>query len=230
MAPLKLTEPLEGCPTIENVMLSPSGSDPLNLKVTAEPSEFADVLITVGGLFTFPVIVIVILAILLTLFSESYTLYEKLSTPFVLSLGVPGVVPSKTNETNGKISDLQRCKEENEILYQVKYDMSKDLDNCTNYIQYLSDSKDKAESIQNEFSDYLEETNTKLGNCQIMLDLRSNEVEEHRFYANAYENLYEETNKMEERKPNPMSTSQLLSMVVCTILLIVYVTLVTWVL
>ncbi|GIS36540.1 MAG: hypothetical protein Ct9H90mP7_5480 [Candidatus Neomarinimicrobiota bacterium] len=35
---------------------------------------------------------------------------------------------------------------------------------------------------------------------------------------------------MEERKPNPMSTSQLLSMVVCTILLIVYVTLVTWVL
>ena len=35
---------------------------------------------------------------------------------------------------------------------------------------------------------------------------------------------------MEEKKQSPMSTSQLLSMVICTILLIVYVTLVTWVL
>ena len=88
MLPLKLTEPLEGCPTIENVMLSPSGSDPVKVTVIAEPSEVADMLSTVGGLFTLPVIVIVMLAILLTLFSESYTLYEKLSTPFVLSFGV----------------------------------------------------------------------------------------------------------------------------------------------
>ena len=69
-------------------MLSPSGSDPVKVIVIAEPSEVADTLLTVGGLFTFPVIVIVMLAILLTLFYESYTLYEKLSTPFVLSLGV----------------------------------------------------------------------------------------------------------------------------------------------
>ena len=70
-------------------MLSPSGSDPVKVIVIAEPSiEVADMLSTVGGLFTFPVIVIVILATSLTLFSESYTLYEKLSTPFVLSLGV----------------------------------------------------------------------------------------------------------------------------------------------
>ena len=116
---------------------------------------------------------------------------------FVLSLGVPGVVPSKTNETNSKISELQRCKEENEILYQEKYDMSNNLDNCTNYIQYLKDSKDIAESIQNAFYDNLEETSTKLSNCKNMLDLKANEVEEHRFYANAYENLYEETNEKE---------------------------------
>ena len=69
-------------------MLSPSGSDPVKVTVIAEPSDVADMLSTVGGLFTLPVIVIVMLAILLTLFSESYTLYEKLSTPFVLSLGV----------------------------------------------------------------------------------------------------------------------------------------------
>ena len=88
MLPLKLTEPLEGCPTIENVMLSPSGSDPVKVTVIAEPSEVADILSTVGGLFTFPVIVIVMLATSLTPFPESYTLYEKLSTPFVLSFGV----------------------------------------------------------------------------------------------------------------------------------------------
>ena len=135
---------------------------------------------------------------------------------FVLSFSAPGVVPSKTNETISNISSLERCKEENQILYQVKYDMSKDLDNCTNYIQYLSDSKDKAESIQNEFSDYLEETSTKLSNCisekencKIMLDLRSNEVEEHRFYANAYENLYEETNKKELQVSKSLNKTRL---------------------
>ena len=135
---------------------------------------------------------------------------------FVLSLGVPGVVPSKTNETNSKISDLQRCKEENQILYQVKYDMSKDLDNCTNFIQYLTDSKDKAESIQNAFSDYLEETSIKLSNCNLerqncenMLDLKANEVEEHRFYANAYENLYEETNEKELQVSKSLNQTRL---------------------
>jgi len=35
---------------------------------------------------------------------------------------------------------------------------------------------------------------------------------------------------MNNEKSNPISTSQLLSMIICTILLIVYVTLVTWVL
>ncbi len=35
---------------------------------------------------------------------------------------------------------------------------------------------------------------------------------------------------MENEKQSPLSASQLLSMVICTILLIIYVTLVTWVL
>jgi len=35
---------------------------------------------------------------------------------------------------------------------------------------------------------------------------------------------------MKDEKQSPISTSQLLSMIVCTILLIIYVTLVTWVL
>jgi len=35
---------------------------------------------------------------------------------------------------------------------------------------------------------------------------------------------------MKDEKQSPISTSQLLSMIACTILLIVYVTLVTWVL
>jgi len=35
---------------------------------------------------------------------------------------------------------------------------------------------------------------------------------------------------MEEKKQNPLTTSQLLSMIICTILLVIYVTLVTWVL
>jgi len=35
---------------------------------------------------------------------------------------------------------------------------------------------------------------------------------------------------MDKEKLNPISASQLLSMIICTILLLVYVTLVTWVL
>ena len=69
--PLKLTEPFEGCPTIENVMLSPSGSEPVNVIVIGSPSEVADKLSTVGGLFTFPVISIVMLAMLLGQLLES---------------------------------------------------------------------------------------------------------------------------------------------------------------
>ena len=42
-----------------------------------------------------------------------------------------------------------------------------------------------------------------------MLDLRSNEVEEHRFYANAYENLYEETNKKELQVSKSLNKTRL---------------------
>ena len=128
---------------------------------------------------------------------------------FVLSLGAPGVVPSKTNETNREKSELQKFREEIDILYQVKYDTIKALNNCSNYLQYYIDSTDKAQSIQKEFYDSLEETRTKLSKCENMLDTKANEVQENRFYANAYEKLYEETNEKELQVSSTLDETRL---------------------